>query len=177
MKKHFLLPLCLVAIILSSCAPELAIVPKAVNTVNTVGLNELNLDRKDYKILKTVSSEAVVTYEQRGDKYYVREANGECELSFVYDRKAKEWEYDEFKGIARYGFLSNDYGVIESVKNMSPESYARNLAVYRLINQCKLYGGDGLIEPIISMNVGQQGRAIVFTVSASAKLVKLNTDK
>ncbi|MCQ2311283.1 MAG: hypothetical protein MJZ64_05995 [Paludibacteraceae bacterium] len=151
--------------------------PKAINTVNTVSFSDLNLDRKDYKILKTITSEAVVTYEQRGDKYYIREANGECELSFVYKHKTKEWTYDEFKGIARYGFLTNDYGVIASVKDMSPEDYARNLAVYRLINQCKVLGGDGLVEPLISMNVGQQGRAIVFTVSASAKMVKLNTDK
>lgn len=176
MKKNFLLPLCLVAIFMSSCV-ELAVIPKAINTVNTVGLNELNLERSNYKILKTISSEASVTYEQQGDRYYIREANGECEISFIYNHKTKSWTYDNFKGIARYGFLTNDYGVIESVKEMSPESYARNLAIYRLINACKVSGGDGLIEPIISMNVGQQGRSIVFNVSASAKVVKLNTDK
>ena len=35
----------------------------------------------------------------------------------------------------------------------------------------------GVIEPIVSTNVGQQGRSITFKTTVSAKIIKINTDK
>lgn len=178
MKKSILLVTILSAIVLSSC--KLAIVPKAINTINSVSLEELNLERKDYKVLNTITADASIIYKQFGNTITIQDANGD--FSIVFKRKFSwrsgyYWIYDSFKGVARYGFLANDYGKVENYSDISPEDMARNIAIYRLINACKVAGGDGVIEPIVSTNVGQQGNSIVFKTTVSAKIIKLNTDK
>lgn len=178
MKKTILWSLLVTVVALSSCKSNLAVVPKAVNTVNAVSLSELNLERNDYKILKTESAEATIIFQQKG-KYdiCVKEQNGEFALYYELD-KMGNWYVDSFEGIVRYGFLNNDYGKIISIDDMNVEYIARNVAIYRLINKCKVAGGDGVIEPIISMNINGGGRnEIVYKVTASAKVIKLNTDK
>jgi hypothetical protein len=178
MKKSFILITILGALALSSC--KLAIVPKAINTVNSVGLSELNLERDDYKILNTISAEATITYRQLGNIIKISDANGDFEITYKRSfsfRHGVTWNYKSFKGIARYGFLSNDYGKTHNYNDITPEQIARHIAVYRLINACKVAGGDGVIEPIVSTNVGQEGRNIIFKTTVSAKVIKLNTNK
>lgn len=177
MKKINLVLMLTVVVAFTSC--KLAIVPMAVNTVNSVGLEELNLQRNDYTVLKTVNAEAVINYTQTGRKILIREANNECQMILKRPAFHSEYVYKEFRGVARYGFLDNDYaGKMQKVSSMSAEEIARNLAIYRLINACKVAGGDGVIEPIITMNVEQNGhRSLTFKVSATAKVVKLKTDK
>ena len=140
------------------------------------------MERKDYTILKTITTEAVVTYHQSNYKIKVTEANGECEIVFARVPFSNAYAYKSFKGVARYGFLTNDYyeevqGVPQKHFQDTPEYVARNLAIYRLINACKVAGGDGVIEPIISTNVEQTGyRTVTFKTTVSAKIIKLNTD-
>ena len=179
MKKIFITTCILCAILLSSC--KLAIIPTAINTVNSVTLEELNLERKDYKILNTISADASITYRQIGaNKIIIEDPNGEFKLKFkrTYSLlKGYSWQFNKFEGIARYGFLTNDYKNQNLSFLIEPESIARNLAIYRLINACKVAGGDGVIEPIVSTNVGQEGNKIIFKTTVSAKIIKLNTDK
>lgn len=178
MKKNLIFATLFVAVFLSSC--KLAIVPKAINTINSVGLEELNLERKDYKVLNTITAESSVIYKQFGNKITISDANGDFSLTFKRRfnfGKGYTWEYKSFKGVARYGFLANDYGKIGNYSDITPEQIARNIAIYRLINACKVAGGDGVIEPIVSTNVGQDGLNIVFKTTVSAKIIKLNTDK
>ena len=81
MKKIFIIICILCAILLSSC--KLAIIPTAINTVNSVTLEELNLERKDYKILNTISADASITYRQIGaNKIIIEDPNGEFKLKF-----------------------------------------------------------------------------------------------
>lgn len=178
MKKSFILITILGALVLSSC--KLAIVPTAINTVNSVGLSELNLEREDYKILNTITAESSILYTQFGRKITISDTNGDFILTYKRKysfRTGYYWEYKSFRGVARYGFLANDYGKVNSYSDISPEEMARNIAIYRLINACKVAGGDGVIEPIVSTNVGQQGHSITFKTTVSAKIIKLNTDK
>ncbi len=178
MKKSFILITILGALALSSC--KLAIVPKAINTINSVSLEELNLGRKDYKVLNTITADASVVYTQFGNTITIADANGEFSLTYKRRYSLKNgyyWEYKAFRGIARYGFLANDYGKTDSYSDISPEQMARSIAIYRLINACKVAGGDGVIEPIVSTNVGQQGHSITFKTTVSAKIIKINTDK
>ena len=177
MKKINFLLVLFVAAAMSSC--KLAIIPTAVNTVNSVGLQELNLQRNDYNVLKTISAEAVVNYSQHGRKIEMTEANKEFQMTLKRPMFSPTYLFKKFNGVARYGFLANDYaGRMESIKGMSAEEIARNLAIYRLINACKVAGGDGVIEPIITMSIDQVGgRALVIKVNATAKVVKLKTDK
>ncbi|MBQ0118878.1 MAG: hypothetical protein KBS42_03845, partial [Bacteroidales bacterium] len=77
MKKTFLFALVVCAVVMSSC--KLAIVPKAVNSVNSVKIDgmKLNLDRKDYQVLKTISAEASICYHQYGKRRYtISDRNG-----------------------------------------------------------------------------------------------------
>lgn len=179
MKKSFLMLCVVCALALSSCKQQLTIVPKAINTVNSVGLKEMNLERKDYTVLNTLTAEAAITYEYRNNVITVAEQNNEFKAVFNYDLMSKAWYFEKFEGIARFGVLSNDYEgqnlfVGDDIK---PEYMARNLAIYRLINACKMAGGDGVIEPVISTNVEQiDKRTVLFKTTVSAKVIKIKPD-
>ncbi len=154
------------------------VVPTAVNTINSVGLSELNLKHgTDYTIVNTVTAEAAIIYseQKKGEQYTLKEENGECKLIYRWDNDDYKWKLIDFEGIARFGFLTTD-DFNESYSMRDPEYVVRNLAIYRLINQAKVRGGDGVIEPVVATNVEQRGKEIVFRATASAKLIKLQTD-
>lgn len=178
MKKttSFTLLALLLGIFFTSCT-SYKIIPKAVNTVNSVGLRELNLKHgSDYTIMNTTTAEATVYYSEGIGKISIREENNEFEIIYTEDKKTGKWIISTCKGIARFGFLSNDYGSTSLGDQISPEDIVRRLAIYRLINATKVRGADGVIEPVISTNIEQRGRDIVFKTTASAKLIKLSTD-
>ena len=154
------------------------IIPTAVNTINSVRLDELNLKHgSDYSVVNSVTGEAVIIYQEKrkGDKIIIKEENGEFEIVYEWDNDTDKWRRTDFQGIARFGFFSNDdYNQSYSMKD--PEYVVRNLAIYRLINASKVRGADGIIEPVISTNVEQRGNDIVFKTTATAKLIKLKTD-
>ena len=52
-------------VVSTSCSQ--VILPRAINTVNAVSLDELNLVRSDYKILNTVTADALVYYSTSAD--------------------------------------------------------------------------------------------------------------
>ena len=152
--------------------------PQAINTINSVYLDELNLKHgTDYTIINTATAEATVIFiiKRKGKEITIREENNEFELIYQYDKDDKDFQLIDYEGIARFGFLSNDYGYT-FIDYASPEYIVRNLAIYRLINAAKVRGADGVIEPVISTNVEQRGKDIVFKTTASAKLIKLSTD-
>lgn len=186
MKKHLLLSMVVMAstILLTSCfglkkaAVPNMIIPIATNTINSVGLSELNLKHgTDYTVLNTVTAEATILYttHKKGREVSIKEENGEFEIRWKYDEESREWYREDFEGIARYGFLSNDYARVNT-KEIAPEDIVRNLAIYRLINQAKVRGVDGVIEPVISTNAEASGKNIIFKTTVSAKLMKLNAD-
>lgn len=172
-----------VAFTMSSCflhkkTPQSMVVPKAINTINSVGLAELNLKHgTDYTIVNTVTADATILYseQKKGQQITLKEENGEFKLVYKFNNETLDWYLTDFDGIARFGFLNNDYGKV-SLRDAYPEAVVRNLAIYRLINISKVRGADGVIEPVISTNVEQRGKEIVFKTTVSAKLVKLKTD-
>lgn len=173
MKKLFII--IAVAMIATSCASNSALViPKAVNTVNSVRLNELNLDRNDYELLNTVTASATITYTEGtgGLTKKIVGENNEFMLSYI-TRKKKGLSV-KFSGILKFGYLANDYDIQSDV--LHPEEVARRLAIYRIINQVHQYGADGVVEPVISTNVEQVGKSIVFMTTVGAKLIKLKTN-
>lgn len=154
------------------------IIPKAVSTINSVGLSELNLKHgTDYTIMNTVSADATILYteQRKGQQVTITEENNEFKLVYTYDSEQENWYLTDFEGIARFGFLSNDEGRT-SLREVNPESVARNYAIYKIINASKVRGADGVIEPVISTNVEQKGKTIAFKTTVSAKLIKLKTD-
>lgn len=182
MKKSFiLLSVACCALVLSSC--KMSVIPKAINTVNSVTLEELNLERKDYIVLNTISADATVTYKQNGSrKITVQDENDEFKFVYKFHGSFNGrgfWKLDSFRGVARLGYLDNDYAKYDTYvsDDIKPEFMARAIATYRLINACKIAGGDGLIEPIISTNVEQSSlRTVTYKTTVSAKIIKLKTD-
>lgn len=152
--------------------------PEAINTINSVRLDELNLKHgTDYTIVNTVTADATVIYstQRKGKQITITEENSEFKIVYKVDEETGKYYRDDFEGIARFGFLSNDYGDTYS-DVPAPHYLVRNLAIYRIINAAKVRGADGIIEPVISTNVEQRGRDIVFKTTVSAKLIKLKTD-
>jgi len=158
-----------------SCGTTRQIVPMAVNTVNSVGLDEMNLQRSDYEIINTLTQTAVVYCRMTAKEMTIRDQDGEFHLPFERNKLGQMiLKINKVQGFAKLGFLSNDYAVQDDW--CSPENIARRLAVYRLINQAQEYGADGVIEPVISTNMDQSGKEIIFKTTVTAKAIKLKVD-
>lgn len=174
-KKLFFGIICgVIAILISSCGSSKSILPTATSTVNAIRLDELNLDREDYQVTKTITAEAVVFSKEVYGNWTIYDANNDFSLTF---KRNKDGVYVRtgFMGIFKMGFLSNDYGPIDYD---DPHGLVRRLAIYRLINQIQSEGGDGVIEPVISTNVEQVDRnTVAFKTIVSGKMIKIKDDK
>lgn len=168
-------------LLMTSCSkriiPDIEM-PIAINTINSVGLRELNLKHgTDYTILNTVSADATVIYsvQKKGKQITIREENGEFKIVWKRDEESGKMYRDDYEGIARFGFLNDNYYRV-STREIEPANIVSNLARYRLINLAKVRGADGIIEPVVSTNVEDRGNDIVFRTTISAKLMKLTPD-
>lgn len=161
-------------LVLTSCTTVRdLVIPKAVNTINSVGLDELNLERADYQVLNTVTATAEITYsENRKGEYIIRGENNEFMLQYLFNPKTG-WSC-RYSGIVKLGYLANDYEINNGA--IHPEDAARRLAIYRLINMVSMEGGDGVIEPVVSTNIAQQGQNVIYKTTVKAKIIKLNTN-
>lgn len=169
MKKLFVLLLCTVA--LASCSTQ-RIIPKAVNTVNTAQLADLNLTRGDYEVLNTIESEATIYVRWKGPMI---EISGDDFALRCIPNKKGGWDILH-TGILMQGYLSGDY--IDNDTTPHPENIVRKLAIYRLVNIAKQTGGDAVIEPTIATNIEQtDNRKIVYKTTATAKVIKIKTDR
>lgn len=170
MKKLFVLLLCTAA--LASCnTTSRIIIPRAVNTINTARLADLNLTRGDYEILNTIESEAIVEYKWSSNNV---EVSGD-DFSVLYTKNGDDWNM-KCSGILMSGYLSGDH--INDYTVPSPEDIVRHLAIYRLINIAKQSGGDAVIEPTIATSLEQTKKnTIVYKTIATAKLIKIKTNR
>lgn len=169
-----------IAIMLSSCnAPKkTTIIPAAVSSIsNPVSLEFLNLTKDSYQIINTETVESVIVYEEKGSgpskTIKISENNDEYVLEFK--KNSTTGEYDiKYSGIVKVGYLS-EYDNDVDYCQPNPAAFARGLAAYRLINSVQDQGADGIIEPIVTMKVGQEGKKIIFTTTLSAKLIKIKS--
>lgn len=166
------------AIAMSSCRTALSVIPQVTNTIAPVSFESLNLERKDYIVLNTISAEVTLTAHFSDKVIKVEDPGGEFSLTWEKDKKTGGWSPNRIAGIMRLGYLNNDYE--NELFDIPPHPHwiVRRLAIYRLINAAKVAGADGVIEPIISTNVaqGRRSRDIVYKTTVSAKLVKIKPD-
>ncbi|MBP5435738.1 hypothetical protein J6Z39_07955 [bacterium] len=160
---------------LASCAAPRTYAPHALSTVSTVSLPELqySLERKDYEILDTIKAAAVVTVTTSKEKSEIK-AEGEflniCNISEAGD---VIYNVGESTGTLRAGFIDGlNLGELEPC---SGYSMASSLAAYRLINEVKTSGADGIVAPSLYVTAEESGETITYKVEISAKLIKLNT--
>lgn len=151
--------------------------PTAVSTINAVGLEELNLTRDDYQILKTVTANATV-YNKEGIAMY----DEDKEFSIIYGHEVgaffgKTRSQPEsspiYSGLFKMGYLSNE---THEINYDNPFDLAHRLAIYRIINLSQVEGADGIIEPVVSTVVSIEEGVEKVTVTVRAKLVVLKTE-
>lgn len=184
MKKiNLILALCLASLLTSCGSNNMLVIPKAVNTVNAVSLDELNLTRADYQIINTVSADATIVYSEAYNGSLRKIECPEEDFELIYRLNPKTGWQCEYVGIVKLGYLANDHR-LPSDMIMNPEEVVRRLAIYRLINLAKLEGADGVIEPIVSTNIdngdsdkkSKKIKDVVFKTTVSAKLIKLKSN-
>lgn len=178
MKKLFVALVC--AFSLASCGVRL--IPESVNTINRAQLSDLNLERKDYEVLNTLTADAtVVCRDISAKKREISDMNGEFSVKWkkmikgVF-RKSPIWICKDFQGILRTGAL---YDLPANTANHAdPLDMAQRLALYRLINQAQQEGADAILEPAYTIALEQTGRRqVVYKATVTAKIIKIKTDR
>jgi hypothetical protein len=178
--KFLLLFIIVLGMVMTSCfGPQMV----GRSTINTVYWPELSLERKDYTVLQRVTATATVTYDATSmRKQKIIGENNEFLIVIKPLRTIIDF------GVVKFGYPTGDVGKTTVVQKgpfkkvgltpivpTDPETVARQLAMYRLINEAKAIGADALIEPIISSDVASISRksnVIKTTVSAKAVIIK-----
>ncbi|MBQ6070337.1 MAG: hypothetical protein IJK85_01140 [Bacteroidales bacterium] len=169
MKKIFLSVIILASVILLSSCYSSNFLPQATNSAGSVAFGELNLNRNEYLVFKTISESATVIYNVKDNE--VKEKNNEFSYEFGYDKTGKV-VLNDVDGVIRLGSLSNMASNYYDPTNVG--DITRRLAIFRLNNSAKEAGADYIIEPIVSMDIKETGRnEVTFTATATAKLVRI----
>lgn len=160
------------------------------SSLNQVPFNYLSLNRDNYKLMETLTSSASITVTELYAGFKIVEENNEFELSVLKNGSLVKLE----SGVLKFGYLAADIGKstqVETTKTIGktkqkvdldvptdPETIARRLAKYRLINEAKAKGADALIEPVISSDIARvDKKTVVIKTTISAKRIVLKTDE
>ena len=184
MKKNSILFLAVIfcTMFIASCGStsKRTTTPFAMSTVSTVSLPALqhSLERKDYEIINTIEATAVVSVDESRRKLEIKADSDEFLNVCNVTETGLVYNVSKSKGTLRYGF-------IEGLNLGNPErcdgnSMASALAAYRLINEVKISGADGIVSPSLYVTAEESGsgffsRTITYKVVISAKLIKLKT--
>ncbi len=176
MKKtmYSLMAVILCSMLLASCASR-QFAPISRVTLPAVERS----DRTDeYQVLNSVDGEVAVSMTQKGKKRIVKPDSGEDFINVCYQDKNDPEKYnystEDSKGTLRYGIIENFNNGGEPDR-CDGESMARYLAAYRLINEAKTAGADGILAPSVRVDTEELKDGVLYRVKISAKLIKLNT--
>ena len=183
MKRNSVLVMAVVfcSMLLASCAAPRTYAPFALSTVSSVSLPALqhSLERKDYQILDTITAEAVVNVSSSKKGFVVKADSGEFRNICERTEQGVIYNVSKSTGTVRAGFIE---GLNLKEPNMCDgSSLASNLAAYRLINEVKASGADGVVAPSLYVTAEEVGagifsRTVTYKVVISAKLIKLNSN-
>ena len=151
--------------------------PIATNSINAIGLSELNLSSGDYSLLKPITISVVISVEYKGKRHKIIQCEDE-DFTLEYkwgkrDNGSYGWKIQDWEGVVKLGFLSNSIGAL--THDLSAHEAALRLAKYRLISQAQMQGADGVIEPIFSTNVAQSGKKLFFKTTVTARPLVLKS--
>lgn len=175
---QLIMVLCFLLCAASTYAQSSLIPTTAISNMPIVSIKDMNLNRSDYVILKSVSASAVVNSDNRRTRRSIYEENHEFTLIYdIIKIDGKRYlEYETCEGVIRLGYLGST-NIYNSESNYIPaEEIVRRLALYRLINLAKEYGADALFEPTITTTATSVGKTLMYKTDASAKLIKITND-
>lgn len=147
----------------------------AISNMPTVTIKDMNLERNDFVILKSVSASAVVKSDNKRSGRTIYEENGEFKLVYdiIRDDGVRYLEYDTCEGVIRLGYLGNTNIYSSDSYFIPAEEIVRRLALYRLISLAKEYGADALFEPTITTSATSEKKTLIYKSEATAKLIKI----
>lgn len=175
-QKLIITLLCFLLYAIPILKAQSSIIPTtAISNMPTITIKDMNLNRNDYTILKTISATAIVNSDNKRSSRTIYEENKEFKL--VYDivkiDGKRYLEYESCEGVIRLGYIGST-NIYNSESNYIPaEEIVRRLALYRLINLAKEYGADALFEPTITTTATSSGKTLIYKTEASAKLIKI----
>ena len=174
-----LLPLAIMLCFGVAAKAQSSLIPTtAISNMPVITIQDMNLERSDYTILKSVSATASVNSDNNRSKRTITEENNEFKLIYdIVKHDGKRYlEYEECEGIIRLGYIGST-NIYNSESNYIPaEEIVRRLALYRLINLAKEYGADALFEPTITTTATSDKKTLTYKTEASAKLIKITND-
>lgn len=174
-----LLPLAIMLCFGVAAKAQSSLIPTtAISNMPVITIQDMNLDRNDYTILKSISATATVNSDNKRSKRTITEENNEFKLIYdiVKHDGERYLEYEECEGIIRLGYIGST-NIYNSESNYIPaEEIVRRLALYRLINLAKEYGADALFEPTITTTATSKEKTLTYKTEASAKLIKITND-
>ena len=174
-----LLPLAIMLCFGVAAKAQSSLIPTtAISNMPVITIQDMNLDRSDYTILKSISATATVNSDNKRSKRTITEENNEFKLIYdiVKHDGERYLEYEECEGIIRLGYIGST-NIYNSESNYIPaEEIVRRLALYRLINLAKEYGADALFEPTITTTATSKEKTLTYKTEASAKLIKITND-
>lgn len=178
-KIRIIATMCFLACAISGLEAQSTIIPTtAISNIPTVSIKDMDLNRNDYSILKSVSATAVVNSDNRRSRRTIYEENDEFKLIYdIIKIDGKRYlDYESCEGVVRLGYIGST-DIYNSESNYLPaEEIVRRLALYRLINLAKEYGADALFEPTITTTATSTGKKLTYKTEASAKLIKIIND-
>lgn len=178
MKKKvilFLLIYCFVSYFSQVKAQSSIIPTTAISNMPKVTIQDMNLSRNDYTIIKSISVSASVRSDNKRNKRTIYEENNEFKLVYdiVKENGKRFLEYESCEGIIRLGYIGGT-DIYNSESNYIPaEEIVRRLALYRLISLAKEYGADALFEPTIITVATSENKTLIYKTEATAKLIKI----
>lgn len=173
--KKVIFAIALVAVLASCSSQKDMVIPRAISTIGTASLNDLNLQRNDYEVINTVTAEATVSYKANKAGTHIVITGEDDDFVLVYTKDSKKGWQCKFDGILKAGYMQNISSTTR-VEREDPAEIVHRLALYRLISQVKTVGGDGMVAPTVLTNVEQNGDIVYFRTTASAKAIKLKAN-
>ena len=153
--------------------------PIATNTINAVKLSELNLTSNDYTLMETITETSIISVEHSKRGFTIASEDEDFMLKYKYVKEKEDgrtqWYIDleDWSGVVKLGYLSNDVDVYTPKR---PADVAKKLAVYRLINVAQQSGADGIVEPVISMNMAKNGKLYFYKTTVTGRMIKLKSN-
>lgn len=163
---------------LASCGTgrNYLVIPHSVSSASAVTVENLNLTKGGYDVLKSITETASVICEYKGDQIKIYADNHDFAYTFT-KSKDGNWTLSSFSGAAELGYFSSD---LTNTQTQIPdaEEFARRVAMSRIIRATKDYKADGVVEPVVistAKNIGKN--KIEYSSTVSAKLISIKTTR
>ena len=166
MKSFIMAILC--GMLIASCGTARVKAPKDEKRLPST----YSLQRNDYEILDTVTSEATVVYTSRKGLIQVKsdEFLNLCKVTKMGPRFLEQ----KSKGTLKYGYIADLN--LSSPNPCDGKLMAGYLAAHKLITRVKSSNGDTIVAPTIDYSEEEVKGGIAYRATVSAKLVKIKNE-